>query len=763
MEEELVGAHGRRVVEHELSSKELYAAFSEVQRRGALDDPTGDCEPLLSLLVALGTSKADAHAHVLDCARAELLHCIPRLPHGSLYELLSESISFISIPELRDIPLACLSNLREVPSHYLSQLAHSDSLFRPLPPPIKRSVWKHDPSLLCFHAANASSHYASEPSVKLRNLCMDVILSKTAPYSSEDSSKLVVHHSLSDPLVSRRLTRRQLRASGTVRRLCRAVSNEPELLRTLTNLARRKFAETAEPSICSLRTQLVMALSENSSTQTCAQSDPDFNLISRLSTSELNGCIDSRTASEISSRIYSLVDNVKSANKVTKLTFQRRKQQQQQQQEQDGSGTISKSVLRALDTAANGVIAIRDPPSLHLILHEIIRRVQFLSGSKSVSDDMHIHRLCTALWFGLQANTFARHAFNDTQLDVDSARMNAALSAIKNHMQNEDVQSSGEQRRQTEAEHGEVQQSVESQSNMNGDCKVTEKEEGEHSEEEEGEIGDIDTEVTDKKSQENEEDDNKTTNDHEDQRNTERKGDGMGDSEEAENSKAEDLSRLISSGEFERKLILTYLLSKLAAEEVDAALPLLRLIVQPLSQSQEHDENPNHEASISWLFNEVEFMYTLARRAVHLVSSNRIRVDGEVWELAMRKLLIPACGSLVEVHEEVVRALSCAAAQTDTKKLADDVERTLSASEIRRNTESDKPQQLPTQHECSYDPENKGTAAGNVSRSSASSKQSGDSLVSMYASLTSKNKHLTESNAPKLHAFLRTNHSKRKR
>ena len=98
------------------------------------------CAPLVQLLDQLGVTRAEAHRAVLDAAKARLLALVPRLAPDALVALLSACFPYVGLPELREVPLAVLGQLRPVPPTFLKQLATDKDLFADLPPAVQREV-----------------------------------------------------------------------------------------------------------------------------------------------------------------------------------------------------------------------------------------------------------------------------------------------------------------------------------------------------------------------------------------------------------------------------------------------------------------------------------------------------------------------------------------------------------------------------------------------------------------------------------------------
>lgn len=84
--------------------------------------------------------RADAYKGCLEASRGTLLGKVASLSPAQLLELLEMSFPFISIPELRAVPLAVLGRLQPVPAAYLRQLATDKDVFPELPEGVQRQV-----------------------------------------------------------------------------------------------------------------------------------------------------------------------------------------------------------------------------------------------------------------------------------------------------------------------------------------------------------------------------------------------------------------------------------------------------------------------------------------------------------------------------------------------------------------------------------------------------------------------------------------------
>lgn len=128
---------------------------------------------------------------MLSSALSLLRERVPGLSQAGLLRLLEASFRFLSVDELRPVPLAVLERLNPVPPGFLKQaravvasapsaitqpacpqLATDMELFRLLPRSVQRQVWELDAALFRRHAAPSVAAYAEETATVLRELEM---------------------------------------------------------------------------------------------------------------------------------------------------------------------------------------------------------------------------------------------------------------------------------------------------------------------------------------------------------------------------------------------------------------------------------------------------------------------------------------------------------------------------------------------------------------------------------------------------------------
>ena len=301
----LVGGEGGDFVAQTLSTAEdVGEAIRRVQQVGGMAD-SADAEPLLGLLGQLGMTRAEVYRSVLDDATESLLARVKSgsMKQGALLSLLDASFRYVAIEELRAIPLAALERLNPVPSSYLKNISRDIELFRRLPVEVQRQCWELRPTLLRRHAAPVAAAFADEIATVVRNLECDIAL---APLNRlEDWS---VYAPGAEPpdgnetaaaKIAPGLPRKSLRAaSASVQRLRKIVGKSKALYLNVIGVVRAHYAEHDDPSMCALRSQLLMACHDNELTDLC-NSDKCYKLAWLADACVRDRCLDGRRCAEM--------------------------------------------------------------------------------------------------------------------------------------------------------------------------------------------------------------------------------------------------------------------------------------------------------------------------------------------------------------------------------------------------------------------------------------------------------------------------------
>lgn len=343
----LVGGEGGDFVAQTLSTAEdVGEAIKRVQESGALSADASEAEPLLGLLGQLGMTRAEVYRSVLDDALAQLAERIKVMPQGTLLSLLDASFRYVTIEELRAVPLAVLERLKPVPSSYLKQISRDVELFRRLPVEVQRQCWELKGMLLRRHATPCLLAYGEETATTMRNLDLDLVLS---PLNREEGWCVYPPGAAppgSEPHGASRgvpgLPRRSLRrASASVQRLRRMVGDSKRLYLGVVALCRAHYAEHGVAAVCSLRSQLLMALHDDEMTDLCA-SDRVHRLAWLADACVRDRCLDGRRAAEMAAIVKQLDFDSKAGEREAAKAKRAAAAKAEKERRAAGTGTAAK-------------------------------------------------------------------------------------------------------------------------------------------------------------------------------------------------------------------------------------------------------------------------------------------------------------------------------------------------------------------------------------------------------------------------------------
>ncbi|KAK9843275.1 hypothetical protein WJX74_009608 [Apatococcus lobatus] len=362
-----VGVPGQVFVQRFLSRMDPKTAVAKIQQQGGLMHP--GCGPLLGLLDALGCTRLEAHKGILEAASTALLARIATLDTDKLLDLLEASFPLVGISALRAIPLAILARLQPVPISYLKQLADDKDLFQDLPRGVQRQVWEREKSLLQQHAIPCMSSFVHASLSKV-NLDMDECLPASKPVLVK-SAPLPVHAGVN---------RRKLRGGNKqLKILVDMVGPSEPIYRGIMELCMLKFRDSDKPyvgqqeaDLCSLRSQLLMSLHDISAVEICNQ-EACYRLAWVLDAGMEKRLLSESHLSELQ-RFFAPLDNTqhtrRGAKAGSKRSWSKRGTDDDDAESQGGSGTHQQQVL------GDAGMILRDSPVFHLIIHQVIRRLE---------------------------------------------------------------------------------------------------------------------------------------------------------------------------------------------------------------------------------------------------------------------------------------------------------------------------------------------------------------------------------------------------
>ena len=306
----LVGGEGGDFVAQTLSTAEdVGEAIKRVQESGALSADASEAEPLLGLLGQLGMTRAEVYRSVLDDALAQLAERIKVMPQGTLLSLLDASFRYVTIEELRAVPLAVLERLKPVPSSYLKQISRDVELFRRLPVEVQRQCWELKGMLLRRHATPCLLAYGEETATTMRNLDLDLVLSRSTARKVGACTRPAPRPPDPNPTAPRARSRAFPAAASAAPAPPSSDSDEwsaiPSDSTSGVALCRAHYAEHGVAAVCSLRSQLLMALHDDEMTDLCA-SDRVHRLAWLADACVRDRCLDGRRAAEMAAIVKQL-------------------------------------------------------------------------------------------------------------------------------------------------------------------------------------------------------------------------------------------------------------------------------------------------------------------------------------------------------------------------------------------------------------------------------------------------------------------------
>mmetsp|Transcript_1949 Transcript_1949/g.7146 ORF Transcript_1949/g.7146 Transcript_1949/m.7146 type:complete len:677 (+) Transcript_1949:3-2033(+) len=611
----LIGAKGGEFVAHTLSTNQPAEAIRLVQQRGAFNQ--AETAPLLGLLDHLGISRGEAYRHVMDSALTRLMERIPHMSQGALLQLLESSFHYLRIEELQKVPKKVLEHLSPVPGAFLKQLASNMELFKMLETKVQRQVWEVDLPLFRRHTLPAIIVY-SEETARVNDSNMDIVLN---PLEDEGGAQ---------PR-ARGLGRKELRAaSGSIRRVLMQVGESRVLYMAACALCRDTYATdegSLKVSACSLRSQLLMRLHDMGTQKVggttpplCAE-DKCYKLALLCDNVVKERCLKPRSIKEL----QAILDDFPTPNAAPGKASKKRKKAQQVAGDSDGGESINRREEAQGVVLCEAGMMLRDPPVLHLLLHEMVRRLEMaLEEDRLPSKDKDVEVLVRLLALALgakrmlQKRDFSFPTVPTTLLTIHIPNLSAAM--VDSLLLRAELEEGGDA--VAEDETG-----------------LEMLEEGE-----EGEVAEDDTE------------------------------------REAADPKLVELFE----HDIARKVALTYVLQRLAAGDLANAKPVLLAAAEYLPRQHfAYAEQASGRSTggprqrESKLLDESAFALTLARRLSELFSRSRVAPGGIFWRIAVDDLLVHAVCTSHHVHEEMLQLLLDTGAKLSPHALAATVEATL--------------------------------------------------------------------------------------
>jgi len=154
---------GGALKEHLTKTTDAKAAIHSWVAQNSLETPS--CQPAHELLDSMGFSRAEQHKGVMNHLKDRLLARIDTMPQDKRLALLEKCFPYVTIPELRAVPIEILSKLPRVPVAYFAEIAKDAKLMAELPLAVRRQVWvqKVNPELFKSYILSLIRQYSLQP------------------------------------------------------------------------------------------------------------------------------------------------------------------------------------------------------------------------------------------------------------------------------------------------------------------------------------------------------------------------------------------------------------------------------------------------------------------------------------------------------------------------------------------------------------------------------------------------------------------------
>lgn len=385
----LLGVRGQEYVQARLSTADPTSAIKDIQTHGALKDER--CVPLLGLLDQLGLPRSESHGKVLASAIDALLQRVSNGTPDKLLRLLELSFPYCGIPIVSAVPFAVLQRLRPVPATYLKQLAADADLFWAAPLEVRRQVWELDKKLLITHALPLVSSYIHETATVTRVMDMD-----------EDGATTTDPSQTPLPQLSRKTIRK---GSASLQKLAQMVGSNQIVYKGIVELCVARFRDTeeyyighSEASLCSLRSQLLMALHDGGEIELCSR-DPIHKLVWLLDSSLSEHGFDTKKVKELSSFIIPLAFAARQRVAESAAASRRGRGSRRTDDDAESAGApgLHRSEGPLRDLGESGMV-IRDPPVFYTLIHHALHRLDTIVENQGVpGSDRELQVLCRLL------------------------------------------------------------------------------------------------------------------------------------------------------------------------------------------------------------------------------------------------------------------------------------------------------------------------------------------------------------------------------
>ncbi|KAI8318931.1 hypothetical protein GQ54DRAFT_306661 [Martensiomyces pterosporus] len=241
----LVGAPGREKIKRMMSLGKPKQAILEFGAGNGLDIPAA--ASIYSLLDSLGHTRWSIHNAVLDSAIAAAKDQIQgkQLPKDQHLALLAKIKPYLSIPRLQHLPLLLLAKQPQmVPDDFRDIIRSNAGLYSGCSLDVKRELWRKDLPLFRQHMRPLIGAYCED----------DDLLEMSREIAGTNAKMLS----------------RKRRSHKALTDISDAIDADLELYRATIEMIRELFLETQDPSLGTLRLDLIMVMHESDATEITA-------------------------------------------------------------------------------------------------------------------------------------------------------------------------------------------------------------------------------------------------------------------------------------------------------------------------------------------------------------------------------------------------------------------------------------------------------------------------------------------------------------
>ncbi|KAJ2611574.1 hypothetical protein H4S08_003087 [Coemansia sp. RSA 1365] len=231
----LVGAAGKEQIKRLMSMGKPKQVIENFRNENSLDMPAADA--VYTLLDSLGHTRREVHQTALESVIIAAQNQIQRetFSYDKHMEFLAKIRHYLEVPQLQHLPLLLLAKQPQfIPDDIFQSIRASPELYEKCNFSIKRQLWHQDHELFRQHILPLINKYAS------------------------DEGLTVMSRDISGNMAGSFTLKR--RESGLLMDIVNAIEGDLRLYMQTLGMVREQFIETNDPTMGTLRLDLVMAM-----------------------------------------------------------------------------------------------------------------------------------------------------------------------------------------------------------------------------------------------------------------------------------------------------------------------------------------------------------------------------------------------------------------------------------------------------------------------------------------------------------------------